>query len=617
VDFPVDGSSMTENAAKSVKQKTRAVSGTLLRAVRMVLSKIGRTAEAEKRTVVVADFDPGCLPDFGFTPKSGRYASAQEVARGGMGAVYKVLDQDLRRTTAMKVALPVVLRYPENAAYFVDEARITASLEHPNVVPVHDIGCDADNGLFFTMKYVEGEPLDEIIEKVSAGCSDYPETYDLHQRLLIFRKVCDAVAFAHSRQVVHLDLKPENIMVGDYGEVLVMDWGIARQLQNEAAPAEGEQKPATRRSAAKCDIRGTPAYMAPEQARGEVAALDAQTDVFLLGSCLYHLLAFVPPYLGDTECALKLAEAAVPMPPHEANPLAQIPDELGRIALKAMSRDKVNRYPDVRALVADLDNFMSGRVLTGQRVFEKDEELMRAGDEGTEAYVILQGRVEVYHETRDGRVKLTELGPGEIVGEMALITHRRRSATCVAVEKTVVQVVTQQHMEDVMRKMPPWLGRSVRALAERLQRVDGMVHPLLVENCFYHVLEQVTLLRQVMGEDATCHDTVEHRFPLQELEQRVALNLALPTVRVWEMLKMLAEHTELARMTDDGQFCVADKERLARFVEYCKFRIPFRPGAGDRKSAENEAAALGADESQLFAGYCRALLEAERKLSCR
>ena len=204
-------------------------------------------------------------PDLGDTP----YELGEAIARGGMGTVYRARDRRLDRDVALKV-----MNAPAPAAGEIErmreEARILARLEHPGIVPVHDLGTLPDGRLFYVMKLVRGRRLDDAIANAA-----------LPARLRTFERICDAVAFAHAQGVVHRDLKPENVMVGPFGEVLVLDWGVAKRLD----VLGGAERNGT--------VLGTPGYMPPEQARGEMARIDERADVYALGAML-HFLVFEP-----------------------------------------------------------------------------------------------------------------------------------------------------------------------------------------------------------------------------------------------------------------------------------------------------------------------------------
>src|SRR5712664_2513745 len=236
-------------------------------------------------------------PDLGGT----RYRLLERIARGGMGVVYAAEDENLQRRVALKV-LDVPGTDGDLANRLVREARVLAALEHPGIVPVHDVGTLADGRVFYTMKFVEGRRLDKYIESVIS----------IPDRLRLFLRICDAVAFAHARGVLHRDLKPANIMVGPFGEVLVMDWGLAKILRAEVSPGAHEADPEAtvfekpKQSAPSGDateisvvtghgtVMGTPGYMSPEQARGDVEHLDERSDIFSLGALLQFLVTGQP-----------------------------------------------------------------------------------------------------------------------------------------------------------------------------------------------------------------------------------------------------------------------------------------------------------------------------------
>jgi len=268
------------------------------------------------------------LPDLSAT----RYRIVERIASGGMGTVYLAEDSALGRRVALKI-LDVPEASGELAARLLREAKILARLEHPGIVPVHDAGTLADGRVFYAMKLVEGRRLDRL---VSSGES-------LPHRLRLFQRICDAVAFAHARKILHRDLKPENIMLGSFGEVLVMDWGIAKSLRagggfdtatrpNEAGHAHEKSDPAITAHGA---ILGTPGYMSPEQARGEVGSLDERSDVYSLGAILQYLLE------------PGASSAAGPRP-------------LAAIARKAMASNPADRYTSAAELGLDVARYLDG-----------------------------------------------------------------------------------------------------------------------------------------------------------------------------------------------------------------------------------------------------------------
>ncbi|MCU0723057.1 MAG: serine/threonine protein kinase, partial [Planctomycetes bacterium] len=318
-----------------------------------------------------------------------RYTVRGEIARGGMGAIVEVVDNDIQRPVAMKVILGS--RDPSQAARFVEEAKVTGQLEHPNIVPVHELGRTGDGKSYFTMKLVRGDSLEAVLERIADRDEESAARFPLPRLLEILLKVCDAVAFAHSRGVIHRDLKPDNVMVGAFGEVLVMDWGLSRvsaggspgdpEAPSPVAPAGADpsgggaaprgKQPGTKSGGSRTidgQVMGTPSYMPPEQAAGRVAEVDARSDVFALGGILYRILAQEPPYDGDTaEEVLRRAAGRDLLPPRRRSPFLRVPPELESVCMKAMERAREDRYPSVEALAEDVRAFLEHRLVSAHR----------------------------------------------------------------------------------------------------------------------------------------------------------------------------------------------------------------------------------------------------------
>ncbi len=320
----------------------------------------------------------------------GRYKIRGEVARGGMGAILKIWDEDLRRHLAMKVILgqaevrgsgttpPVDT---SKVARFLEEAQVTGQLDHPGIVPVHELGLDPEGRLYFTMKLVKGRSLKEVFDLVADGKEGWTQT----RVLGVLLKVCEAMAYAHDKGVIHRDLKPGNIMVGKFGEVHVMDWGLARILDQpdekdirirEEIPRSTElrsdrdehrgESPESPLYTMDGDVVGTPAYMPPEQAAGRVSEVGPHSDVYALGAMLYHLLAGHMPYVPkgarlNNYAIWGLVQQGPPASIAQLSP--ETPAELVAICDKAMARDWRERYRDMSELAADLSAYLEHRVV--------------------------------------------------------------------------------------------------------------------------------------------------------------------------------------------------------------------------------------------------------------
>ena len=334
-----------------------------------------------------------------------RYQVQAEVARGGQGAILRVWDEQLRRHLAMKVSLgratasppatpatgpaaPGTVSAPPPAdarsvGRFLEEAQVTSQLDHPGIVPVHELGLDDQGRIFFTMKLVRGEDLGTVFARVHAG----EPGWTTPRVVSLLLRACEALSYAHSRRVIHRDLKPANIMVGRYGEVFVMDWGLARVLDRaddkdvrvrppEAGVTTAIGSDRRRRAAVDPesplvtmdgDVVGTPAFMSPEQAAGNLELMGPPSDVYALGAMLYQLLTGRMPYItpGARVNNYAVLSRVQEGPPASVTSLApRAPAELVAICEKAMAREPADRYPDMSALADDLRAWLEGRVVT-------------------------------------------------------------------------------------------------------------------------------------------------------------------------------------------------------------------------------------------------------------
>jgi len=395
-----------------------------------------------------------------------RFQYLGEIGKGGMGSVHSVRDPFLLRVTAMKVLSPRLLARPGEVERFLREARITAQLDHPNIVPVHEIGTDARGNFYFTMKKVDGRTLRAWIAEVREGVGQPardPEA--LRAMVQAFLKICDAVAFAHSRGVIHCDLKPDNVMVGAFGQVYLMDWGLARVLsERQPAAPDGSYPPRAGGSPA-----GTPSFMSPEQAFG--GDLDERTDVFGLGAMLYAILVGVPPFEAD-DVERALAEARERAVAFSADGAHAIAPRLREIVLRATAREPVERYSSVLALRADVEAaldaypFATERNAAGARIVVE-------GQPGDCAYILVSGSCVAYKTGEGGaRVVLRRLTPGAVFGETAVLSGGIRTATVEAEDDVVVNVVSRELLERNVGLGTPF-GAFVVALADRFRELEA------------------------------------------------------------------------------------------------------------------------------------------------
>ncbi len=334
------------------------------------------------------------------TERGKKYEVGGIFAKGGMGAILNAKDLNVRRTVAMKVMLSDEEADNTDILRFIEEAQVTGQLEHPNIVPVHELGVDASGNAFYTMKKIKGITLQRIVQDIRKGKPETIKQYPLNRLLNIFLKVCDAVAFGNAKGVIHRDLKPENIMIGDYGEVLVLDWGLAKivgmQEEVQEVPLDEEGRPAWLtediESVRQDDdslktmvgtIMGTPCYMAPEQAYGKINEMDTRTDIYALGGILYNILTLHTAVEGKTtnEVLLKVVQGEIP-DPSTYNPKGKapsgralltkdltilhhcpgqrVPESLAAVAMKALALEQKNRYQSVKELQGEIEAYQAG-----------------------------------------------------------------------------------------------------------------------------------------------------------------------------------------------------------------------------------------------------------------
>ena len=295
----------------------------------------GKTVKSPKQTLVIktksfTELHKGAVPADGDAPE---YELIKILGEGGMGVVYDARQTSIDRNVAVKMLKAATAGNEKQRAKFLAEAVVTGDLDHPNIVPIYDVGANSQGALFYSMKKVQGTPWLKVIQKKS-----------LNENLEILMRIADAVGFAHARGIVHRDLKPENVMLGEFGEVLVMDWGLA-----QASRSFRKSRSITETNT----MGGTPAYMAPEMATGPLEKITAASDVYLLGAMLYEIITGGPPHVAKNAMKCLMAAARNEIAPTDKS------GELVDIALKAMASNPKDRYQDVKAFQAAIREYQS------------------------------------------------------------------------------------------------------------------------------------------------------------------------------------------------------------------------------------------------------------------
>jgi serine/threonine protein kinase/tetratricopeptide (TPR) repeat protein len=304
-----------------------------------------------------------------------RFRILRPHARGGLGAVFVALDTELHREVAMKQILDQHADDPTNRARFVLEAEITGGLEHPGIVPVYGLGTYDGGRPYYAMRFIKGDSLKEAADRFHAdeALKRDPGRRALELRKLLrrFTDVCDAIGYAHARGVLHRDIKPGNIIVGKYGETLVVDWGLAKATGRPdpgADPGERTLIPSSASGSAETlpgSALGTPAYMSPEQAERDIEHLGPRSDVYSLGATLYYLLTGRPPVEGEIGDILRAVHRGDVRPPRECD--ATIDAALEAVCLKAMAHRPTDRYASPRALSEDIERWMADEPVSAWR----------------------------------------------------------------------------------------------------------------------------------------------------------------------------------------------------------------------------------------------------------
>ena len=293
----------------------------------------------------------------------GRYTGFRDMAQGGSATLRSCFDPVTGRTVAIKTLLPATRHDRRERRRLLREARVTAQLQHPNTVPVYDIGDDPEQGIYFVMKRISGENLFEILKRIARGDEATAQAFPISRRLEIVAGACQALAYAHARGVIHRDVKPENIWVGNFGEVILLDWGVAKvwghaddnePMARSVLKPKGEDHEQLQTLTGGGQRPGTPLYMSPEQVDGN-RGIDERSDIFSAGVCLYEVLAIREPFRGRTidETFDNIKNRQVELP-SVRSPDRGIPKSADAIVERALRKRPVERYQSMRELISDI-----------------------------------------------------------------------------------------------------------------------------------------------------------------------------------------------------------------------------------------------------------------------
>ncbi|MHC4956591.1 MAG: SUMF1/EgtB/PvdO family nonheme iron enzyme [Planctomycetota bacterium] len=389
------------------------------------------------------------------------------IGQGGMGEVFLVTDQDLRRQVAMKVLRRDVAQGREQRLHFIAEAQATSQLEHPGIPPVHDIGLTPEGQLYFTMKLVQGRTLREVLHDLALKRKEVAREYNLHKLVTILERCCEPLHFSHEKGVIHRDLKPENIMLGDYGEVHVMDWGLAR-IQGTTDEYETFEGVETARTEAGFEsqhgaVKGTIPYMSPEQMRGE--EFDRRTDVYAMGCLLYEVLTLHPAFDPTDQGVIAKKQSGEIADARTRNPRRKVPEPLAVICEKALSTDPDHRYATAEELALSLRRWLDGRS-ERERRHEEAERFAKEGRQASKRYLSLRGEIKAAEQAAEAEAK--KYKPFQPVKEKRSLIEAREKVEQLKIELALAFAESQKLLDGALLQEPG--NKSARAELVRIWR---------------------------------------------------------------------------------------------------------------------------------------------------
>lgn len=404
------------------------------------------------------------LADFSRVPR--RYRLTGKLGEGGFGLVQSCFDPILNRRTAHKSLQPEYQKDEVQVRSLINEVRLVCYLNHPGVPAIFDAHIGKENEFFYTMELLSGTSLHAYLRKIERQ----GEYISLARCLRILTKICQTMAYVHTMGVLHLDLTSENVMLGEFGELHILDWGnahlFAPKRYQEYLARNGKHVDLSELVNRSVQVVGTPPYMSPEQTRQPRHKLTQSADVFSVGIILYRMLTGIYPFsLLSLDEFLRELHETEPEPLHFHR--GDVPLRLSHICSKMMAKEASQRYSNFHEVLADLQSLTDiGREFE-RRYYQAGEIIVEEGDTGEYAFQILDGQVEVFNIVNGQENILTTIGPGEMIGELTIFSKMPRIVTARAKTPTTVYAISESEVIGELEKLTPWVGKMVHSLSRR------------------------------------------------------------------------------------------------------------------------------------------------------
>jgi len=406
-----------------------------------------------------------------------RYQKLYDIGKGGLAHVSCAFDRNLNRIVALKQLKKEHKENPVFIDLFLNEAKLLSYLSHPGIIAVYDRFTDKADNLYYSMKIIDGDSLKDYIDK--SVDENFSKTFSLSKMINILTSLCETMAYVHDRGVVHLDLKPSNIMIGEYGEVMIVDWGAAllydhKPYKDNLEKYFDEVYLSTFYKDEEYVSMGSPLYVSPEQTDMPRRLLRPTSDIFSMGTILYQMATGKLPFTGDSNKEIfEQIRSHDPESLPVLNP--EIPPRLSEICLKMLQKKRHLRYADFHEVLKDLHDFQSSVQSRPIHTYETDEIIFKEGDTGDYAFIILSGQVEISRSVDNKSTVLNTVDKGDIVGELALFTKETRTATVKALEPTTVRIMREEDVDAELDKLNPMVEKMITSLADRFIHLENKI----------------------------------------------------------------------------------------------------------------------------------------------